>query len=108
MIGDGGEEWGRVRTGVVAVHDPGVVEHDVQPAPFIQSLDGGLHVGFLGNVAFHSLDDAGGVRRQFFGFGDGLSEGGLGDVGHQDRGALAEEEDGCLEADAAAYFISIV
>ena len=31
--------------------------------------------------------------------GDGVVEGGFGDVGHEDGGAFAGEEDGCFEAD---------
>jgi hypothetical protein len=33
------------------VHDAGVVEDDVQPAPGVEVLNGGFDVGFFGDVA---------------------------------------------------------
>jgi hypothetical protein len=33
------------------VHDARVVEDDVEPAPGVEVLDGGLDVGFLGDIA---------------------------------------------------------
>ena len=37
--------------GVLSVHDPGVVEHDIDAAPGIELVNGGGDVGFFADVA---------------------------------------------------------
>lgn len=88
-------------TVVIAVHDTGVVEHDVHTAPAIETLDHGLHVGFFGDIAFHRVDSADHVRGHFLCFVDCFGQGRFGDIGHQHGSSFAEEEDGRFEADAA-------
>lgn len=84
------------------MHDAGVVEHDIDATPCVDVVDNGLDIGFLGDIALLGVDLADHVGRVFLGFGDGLLQSRLGDVGHQDRRAFAKEEDGRLEADSAA------
>lgn len=83
------------------MHDAGVVEHDVDTAPLVDLAHAGLDVLFLGHVAAGGVDLAGDVGGHVLDLGQGLGEGRLGDVTHEDAGALAEEEDGRLETDAA-------
>ena len=86
---------------VVRVHDARVVEDDVQPAPGVDALDHGLHVGFARDVALDRLE-AGSVWHGGFGARDGGLERFFGDVGHEHGGAFAGEQDAGLEANAAA------
>lgn len=74
--------WGVNGIRVVGVHDPRIVEYDVRTAPAVLRLDHGLHVGFLGDVAFDGFDAYGGVWDERFDLCEGCGEGGLGDVGH--------------------------
>jgi hypothetical protein len=110
------------------VHDACVVEHDVQAAPGVDGFDEGLDVGFLGDVAFLADEnpistccsadgqeqevrvsrrgmylglDAGSIGDELLDLGEGLLQSRLGDVGHEDAGALLGEEDGGLKANAA-------
>jgi len=92
--------FGRVDcVGVVGVHDARVVEHHVGAPPAILGLDCGLHVGLLGHVAAYRFK-ARGVGDDLLHLGDGLGQGGLRDVGHEDVGAFAGEENGGFETDA--------
>lgn len=93
---------------VVGVHDARVVEHDVHAAPGVQVGDGGRDFGFARDVAGKGFDAlCGRVEGGEDGvdFGEGGGKGGGGDVGHQDRRTLAEEEDGGFEADAAGRWL---
>ena len=56
---------------VVAVHDAGVVEHDVNAAPGVEVRDHGGDVGFFGDVAFDGLE-AGMIGDGFDDFGNGF------------------------------------
>lgn len=97
---------GRVeRVRVVRVHDARVVEDDVRAAPAVLGLDHGLDVGLFGDVAFDGLDAAS-VGGLLLHLGEGPLEGGLGDVSHQDVGALAGEEDAGLETDSSGGLLA--
>lgn len=50
---------------VLGVHDARVVEHDVDAAPRVQVVDGGLDVGFLGDVGGLGLEAAGALGDDF-------------------------------------------
>lgn len=89
------------RVGVIGVHDPGIVEHDVNATPGVEMRHRGSDIGFAANVAGEGLDASGEGREDRADFGDGGVEKGGGDVGHEDGGAFAGEEDGSFEADAA-------
>lgn len=92
--------WGVDGVSVGAVHDARVVEHYVDAAPGVEVGGRGGDVRLFRDVAFECLE-ALVVGDHFLDFGEGFGEGGLGDVGHEDGGAFAREEDGCFEADAA-------
>lgn len=85
------------------MHDSGVVEHYVHATPGIESGYSGGDVGFFGDVACLGGEflrgRQGGVDGVYF-LGSG-GEGRGGNVGHEDGGTFAEEEDACFEADAA-------
>lgn len=83
------------------MHDPSVVEHHVDTAPLVELGHTCLDVLFFGHVAAGGVDLAGDVGRHVLDLGQGLGEGRLGDVTHEDAGALAEEEDGRFETDTA-------
>lgn len=87
------------RVVVAGVHDASIVEHDVDAAPGVEGLDGGLDGRLLGDVADGGFDLAGGGD-ELFDFCLGAGEDFFGYVGHEDVGAFAGEEDGCFEADA--------
>lgn len=90
--------------GVVGVHDPCVVEHDVDAAPGVEVGDCGCDVGFLGYVAEKGFELLGGGEggKDGVDFFKGGGKKRLGDISHEDGGAFAGEEDGRFEADAAA------
>ena len=88
-------------TSIIGMHDPGVVEHHVDAAPLVELVHTGLDVLLLGDVAASGVDLAGDVGRHLLDLDQGLGEGGLGDITHEDAGALAQEEDGRLETDTA-------
>ena len=85
---------------VVCVHDTGVVEQDVDAAPAVDVLDHGPYVGLLGNIGDACIEVLG-RGDNFLDLGQGLLERGGGDVGEEDIGTLASEEDTSLETDAA-------
>ena len=91
---------------VVAVHDAGVVENDVDAAPGVEMFDHGFDVGFFGHVALDGLD-SGRVRGYGADFGEGGGEGGFGYVRHEDGGAFAGEKDGRFQADAARKGVEV-
>lgn len=93
--------WCIDRIGVVSVHDPRVVEHHVRSTPAILGLDHGLHFRFLGDIALDCFD-SGRVGDDFLDFSQGFLESGSGDIGHQDVGTFASEEDTGFETDATA------
>ena len=94
--------------GVVAMHDARVVEHDVHASPRVDVGDHGFDIGFLGDVGLVGFE-AGRVVDYGADFFEGGVEGWGGDVGHEDCGAFAGEEDGGFEADAAGWeWISVV
>lgn len=99
-VGEVPDLLGRVdRVRVGGVHDARVVEHDVHAAPGVHVGDGGRDGGLGRHVAFEGLEAGEGAREDGVDLFEGGGEGGRGDVGHEDRGALAQEEDGCFEAD---------
>ena len=55
--------------------------------------DHGRDVGFSGDIAFDGFE-AGWVGKNLVHFCVSFGEGGFGDVGHEDRGALAGEKHG--------------
>lgn len=86
--------------GVVSVHDTRVVENDVETAPGVYMLNHGLDVGFLGDICDFGLDLLG-VWDDGLELFEGLVESGTGDVGEEDVGAFAGEEDAGFQADAS-------
>lgn len=89
------------RVVVLGVHDAGVVEDDVNTAPFIGGGDGGGYGCFVGDVAFDGLDFAGVGGNDGGEFGEGGVQCLAGDVGEDDGGAFTEEEDCGFQADTA-------
>lgn len=85
---------------VLTVHDPGVVENDVYTAPGVESRDHVAYGRLVGHVNMGRLNAAGVRRKDFTELGLRFCKGRFGDVGHEHGSAFAEEEDGCLEADA--------
>ena len=83
--------------GVGGVHDACVVEHYVHAAPGVEVGARGGDGGFGGDVAGDGFDAAAGVVV----VGDEFLDFFEGDVGHEDGGAFAGEEDGCFETDSA-------
>lgn len=86
---------------VVEVHDAGVVEDDIDTTPAIKVSDHGRDIRLFTHVTLHRLHHSR-MRYDLYHFGDGLLQGGLGNVGHQHRGTFTGEEDGRLQADAPA------
>lgn len=82
--------------GVVGVHDPGVVEDDVEAAPGVEVFDCGGYGGLRADVADEGFEAAWGGGAEFFQFCEGFFEGGGGDIGEEDGGAFAREEDACF------------
>ena len=66
--------------------------------------DHSFDIRFFGDVTFNGLE-AGWVGEDFVNSGMGFCEGGLGDVGHEDRGTFAGKEDSCFKADTAEFGI---
>lgn len=100
VLGQVPDLLGRVDgVGVVGVHDARVVEDDVQAAPRINVVDGGLDGGLGRDVDDLALEHSAGGR-QLLRLRQALLERRAGDVAHQDLGALAGEQDGGLETDA--------
>jgi hypothetical protein len=84
---------------VLGVHDAGVVEDDINTTPIIKVSDHGRDIRLFAHVTLHRLHHFY-MRYDFSHFGEGLVQGGLGDVGHQDCGAFTGEENGRLQANA--------
>lgn len=95
-------------TGVVAVHDSGVVEDDIDTAPLVELVDTALDVLLVGDIAAGRVDFAGHVGGHLHDLLEGLGQGGLGNVTHQHARAFAKEEDGGLETDAAVQGLASV
>jgi hypothetical protein len=88
---------------VVGVHDARVVEDDVQTAPGVDGGDHGLDVGLLGHVADLGVNlERLCAGNDFVQLCQRLFQSGPRDVGHQNVGALAREQDACLQPNAAA------
>jgi hypothetical protein len=85
---------------VVCVHDTSVVEQNVDAAPAVDVLDHSLYVGFLGNICDARIELLG-RGDDFLDLGQSLLKRRTGDVGKQDVGTLASEEDTRLETNAA-------
>lgn len=90
---------------VVCVHDTGVVEDDIHATPGVQMVDHGLDIGFFGNVTFYRLD-FGAFWNDLLYFLEGSFEGWLGDICHENGGALPCEKDGCLKANSTIIRVS--
>ena len=91
---------------VLGVHDPRIVEHHVDPAPAVQKVDGRLDVGFFADInhsSFNPLASPRGSGDNLVDFVDGFGESGWANVGHEDRCAFTEHQDGCFEADATIH-----
>ena len=86
---------------VVSVHYASVVEDDVQAAPGVDVGDDGLNVRLLGDIALLGLDLDFGVWDYFVHLGESPLKRRLGDVGKEDIGALACEENRSLKTDTA-------
>ena len=81
--------------GIVGVHDSSVVEDHVGAAPAILRFHHRLHVRLLGDVTLddlHSRD----IRNDLLHLRNGLFQGWDGDIGHEDLGSFAREENACF------------
>ena len=88
------------RISILAVHDTCVVEHDVDSTPWLDLSDHRLDLVLLGDIAEESFHLVGGWNELSELLCGGL-EGWLGDIGHEDVGALFGEKNTGLETDAA-------
>ena len=87
-------------TGVVGVHDAGVVEHDVHASPGLDSLNHGGNVRLLAYVAGDGVDLAGHVRKDLFDLCRTLLQCWKRNVGHQDIRPFPGKENSGFETDA--------
>lgn len=87
------------RVGIIGMHDTGIVEYHVHTTPTVLRLDHGLDIGLLRHVAADGLQTAS-VGYHLLDLGQGLGQGGLGDISEEDVGAFASKEDGGFEANA--------
>lgn len=86
--------------GVVGMHDPGVIEDDVNAAPRVELVDHGGHIGFFGHISFERFEPRM-VREDGVDFGESARQGRLRYIGHEDGGPFTGEEDGRFETNPA-------
>lgn len=87
---------------ILGVHDAGVVEHDINAAPAIDYGDSSLDLVLFGDIDYFYVDFALDGGDNALDLGQGLFKGCGVDICHEDGGTLLQEQNGGLEADAAA------
>ena len=71
-------------TSIVSVHDTGVVEHDIETTPLIDTIDKSLDIILLAHIAFCGLDLANSVRDDLLRLCKSLLKRLLGDISEDD------------------------